>query len=66
MRDVVRRAEALEGDAASSAAFASSVIASVIAVVMKPGAMAFTVTLREPISSASDFVKPMSAAFDAA
>ena len=37
---------------------------SVIAVSMKPGAMAFTVMLRDPISSASDFVKPIIAAFE--
>ncbi len=40
-------------------------MASVMAVRMKPGAAPLTVALRDPISNANDFVKPISAAFDA-
>ena len=40
--------------------------ASVMSVAMKPGATAFAVTLRAASSRASDFVRPMTPAFDAA
>jgi len=49
-----------------SAARASSVILSVIAVAMKPGATALHVMLREASSRAMDFVSPMRPAFYAA
>jgi hypothetical protein len=39
---------------------------TVIAVCTNPGAIALTVTLRDPISSANALVKPMMPAFDAA
>ena len=45
---------------------ASSASETVIAVWMNPGAIALTVTFRDPISRASAFVKPMMPAFEAA
>ena len=43
-----------------------SAIARVMSVSMNPGATQFTVTLRLPISRASDLLKPMTPAFAAA
>ena len=45
--------------------FTSSESTAVMSVSMNPGATAFTVMLRLAISCASDFVNPISPAFDA-
>ena len=66
---VARRASARS--TASRIAFSRSLydslnaIARVMSVSMKPGATTFTVMLREPISRASDFEKPIIPAFAA-
>ena len=50
---------------ASIFSFTSAAEPAVMSVSMKPGATAFTVMLRLPISCASDFVSPIRPAFDA-
>ena len=63
-RELERRNQAYRGGMPAPRVFSlASGISAVISVVMKPGAMAFTRTLKRPSSSASERVMPIIAAF---